>query len=145
MQFCLCQHLFAFKEFCMETRLCNISRTTNATDFVKTILESSHNLPKVANLYFLQSSQQCLKMCQESICQYNTVGNKNCFKIFKNCLFRRRFFSKREKLKYPIFMEFQIWTKVCYIRKIQISHEHISQDTATQSGNFFQHFYFFLS
>ena len=29
-KFCLCQQLYAFKEFCMETRLLIISKTTNA-------------------------------------------------------------------------------------------------------------------
>ena len=40
-KFCLRQQLFAFKKFCMETRLRNISETTNATDLTKDILESS--------------------------------------------------------------------------------------------------------
>ena len=40
-KFCLPQQLFAFKEFRMETRLRNILRTTNVTEFIKTILESS--------------------------------------------------------------------------------------------------------
>ena len=40
-KFCLRQQLFAFKEFRMKTRLHNISKTTNATNFTKTILESS--------------------------------------------------------------------------------------------------------
>ena len=34
-KFCLLQQLFAFKKFCMETRLLNISKTANAKDFVK--------------------------------------------------------------------------------------------------------------
>ena len=42
-KFCLRQQLFAFKEFRMKTRLHNISKTTNATNFTKTILESSCN------------------------------------------------------------------------------------------------------
>ena len=41
-KFCLCQQLYAFKEFRMETRLLIISRTTNAKKFIKTILESSY-------------------------------------------------------------------------------------------------------
>ena len=40
-KFCLPQQLFAFKEFRMETRLRNILRTTNVTEFIKTILENS--------------------------------------------------------------------------------------------------------
>ena len=40
-RFCLHQQLLAFKKFCMETRLLNISKTTNATDLIKTILKSS--------------------------------------------------------------------------------------------------------
>ena len=40
-KFCLRQQLFAFKKFCMETRLLNISKTTNAKDFIKAILKSS--------------------------------------------------------------------------------------------------------
>ena len=38
-KFCSCQQLFAFKDVCMETRLRNISKTRNDTDFNKTILE----------------------------------------------------------------------------------------------------------
>ena len=34
---CLHQQLFAFKKFCTETRLLNISKTTNVTDFINTI------------------------------------------------------------------------------------------------------------
>ena len=34
------QQLFAFKEFCKESRLRNILRTTNVTEFIKAILES---------------------------------------------------------------------------------------------------------
>ena len=40
-------------------------------------------------------------------------------------------------------MEFKVWKKVCYIWKIQITHEHISQVTATQSSNFFSAFFLF--
>ena len=43
-KFCLCQQLFAFKRFCMETRLSNILKTTNATKFIKTILESTYKV-----------------------------------------------------------------------------------------------------
>ena len=39
-KFCLRQQLFAFKRFCIETRLLNISKTTNVIDFIKTILKS---------------------------------------------------------------------------------------------------------
>ena len=42
-KFCLCQQLFAFKNFCLETRLSNILiKTTNATKFIKTVLESTY-------------------------------------------------------------------------------------------------------
>ena len=41
-KFCLCQQLYAFKEFHMETRLLIISKTTNAKKFIKTILKSSY-------------------------------------------------------------------------------------------------------
>ena len=44
LQFSLCQQLFAFEHFRMETRLGNISKATNATEFVKTILESSNKV-----------------------------------------------------------------------------------------------------
>ena len=48
MMFCskqMCpKQLFAFQKFCMETRLRNILKTTNATKFIKTILESSHEV-----------------------------------------------------------------------------------------------------
>ena len=40
-KFCLCQQLFAFRIFCMETRLSNISKTTM---FIKTILESTYKV-----------------------------------------------------------------------------------------------------
>ena len=41
-KFCLCQQLYAFKEFHMETRLLIISKTTNAKNFIKAILKSSY-------------------------------------------------------------------------------------------------------
>ena len=40
LKFCLRQQLFAFKEFCVETRLSNIFKTTNVTNFTKAILKS---------------------------------------------------------------------------------------------------------
>ena len=43
-KFCLRQQLFAFKEFCIKTRLHNISKPTNVTNFTKTILESSYKV-----------------------------------------------------------------------------------------------------
>ena len=43
-KFCLCQHLFAFKRFCMETRLSDILKTTKATKFIKAILESTYKV-----------------------------------------------------------------------------------------------------
>ena len=42
--FWLRQQLFAFKEFRMKRRLHNISKTTNATNFIETILESSNKV-----------------------------------------------------------------------------------------------------
>ena len=41
-KFCLCQQLYAFKKFRIETRLLVISKTTNAKKFIKTILKSSY-------------------------------------------------------------------------------------------------------
>ena len=41
-KFCLCQQLYAFKEFRMETRMLIISKTTNAKKFIQTILKSSN-------------------------------------------------------------------------------------------------------
>ena len=41
-KFCLCQQLF--KWFSIETRLSNILKTTNATKFIKTILESTYKV-----------------------------------------------------------------------------------------------------
>ena len=43
-KFCLRQQLFTFKEFRMKTRLHNISKNTNGTNFTKTILESSYKV-----------------------------------------------------------------------------------------------------
>ena len=43
-KFRLHQQLFAFKTFCMETRLHNISKTTNNADLIKAILESSYKV-----------------------------------------------------------------------------------------------------
>ena len=43
-KFCLCQQLFAFKRFCMGARLSNILKTTNATNLVKTVLESTYKV-----------------------------------------------------------------------------------------------------
>ena len=40
LKFYLRQQLFALKEFCMETRLSNIFKTTNVTNFTKAILKS---------------------------------------------------------------------------------------------------------
>ena len=44
LQILLMQQLFAFKRFCMEMRLSNILKTTNATKFIKTILESTYKV-----------------------------------------------------------------------------------------------------
>ena len=43
-KFCLCQQLFAVKRFCIGTRLSNVLKTTNATNLVKTILESTYKV-----------------------------------------------------------------------------------------------------
>ena len=77
-------------------------------------------------------------MCQESIWQYNPVGNKSWLKILKKCLFRRRFSQKLENLKHWIFTEVKIWPRVCYLQKIQIWHKHIFQVTAPQKAIFFR-------
>ena len=45
LQICLSQQLFKFKRFCVETRLLNnILKTTNATKFIKTIIESTYKV-----------------------------------------------------------------------------------------------------
>ena len=44
LQILLMQQLFAFKRFCMEMRLSNILKTTNATKFIKTILQSTYKV-----------------------------------------------------------------------------------------------------
>ena len=44
LQILLMQQLFAFKRFCMEMRLSNILKTTNATKFIKNILESTYKV-----------------------------------------------------------------------------------------------------
>ena len=49
MKFCLRQQLFAFKEFCIETRLSNIYKTTNVTNFTKAILKSSYRVLQVTS------------------------------------------------------------------------------------------------
>ena len=43
-KFRLRQHLFVFKEFCRETRLSNIFKTTNVTKLTKPILESCYRV-----------------------------------------------------------------------------------------------------
>ena len=43
-QIFLCPQLFAFKRFCMKTRLSSILKTTNATKFIKTILERTYKV-----------------------------------------------------------------------------------------------------
>ena len=44
LKFCLCQQLFAFKTFCMETRLYNIFKSKNATKLARPILKSSYKV-----------------------------------------------------------------------------------------------------
>ena len=46
-KFCLRQQLCAFKEFCMETRLSNIFKTTNVTDLTKVIQQNSYSVLQV--------------------------------------------------------------------------------------------------
>ena len=63
-KFCLRQQLFAFNEFYMETRLSNIFKTTNVTNFTKAILKSSYRVLEVTfkwktlkqPVYFFKSS-----------------------------------------------------------------------------------------
>ena len=48
-KFCLPQQLCSFKEFCMETRLSNIFKTTNVTNLTKVIQESSYRVLQITN------------------------------------------------------------------------------------------------
>ena len=48
-EFCLRQQLFAFKEFCMETRLSNILNTKNVTKLTKAIVESSYRVLQITS------------------------------------------------------------------------------------------------
>ena len=43
----LCQQLFAKKDFCTKTRLCNIFKTTNIKTLIKFILESPYKLLQI--------------------------------------------------------------------------------------------------
>ena len=43
-KFWLCQQLFAFNRFCMETVLSNILKTAKATKFIKIIVESTNKI-----------------------------------------------------------------------------------------------------
>ena len=43
-KFWLCQQLFAFKRFCMETILSNILKTAKVTKFIKIIVESTYKI-----------------------------------------------------------------------------------------------------
>ena len=95
------------------------------------------DLPNVAKLYFLPSALDCLKMCQESFPHHNPVGNKLSLKIWKKCLLCGGFFQKWKRFKSWIFTDCKIWTKVCYLPKIQIFHIHILENTPSQSSNFF--------
>ena len=64
-KFCLRQQIFAFKEFCMETRFSNIFKTTNVTKLTKVILGSSYRVLQVTSkwktlkqlAYFLRAVQ----------------------------------------------------------------------------------------
>ena len=65
--FCLRLQLFAFKEFCMETRLSNIFKATNVTNLTKVIQESSYRVLQVTSkqktlkqhVYFLKAVEFC--------------------------------------------------------------------------------------
>ena len=48
-EICLCQQLCAFKEFCMETRLPNIFKTTNVTNLTKVIQQNSYRVLQVTS------------------------------------------------------------------------------------------------
>ena len=62
-KFCLRQQLCAFKEFCMETRLSNIFKTTNVTNLTKVIQQNSYRVLQVTSkwktlkqpVYFLKA------------------------------------------------------------------------------------------
>ena len=41
---CLCQQLFAFRKYFIETRLCNIFKSKNARKLTKLIIESSYKV-----------------------------------------------------------------------------------------------------
>ena len=66
-KFCLRQQLCAFKEFCMETRLFNIFKTTNVTNLTNVIQESYYRVLQVTSkqktlkqpLYFLKAVEFC--------------------------------------------------------------------------------------
>ena len=64
-KFSLRQQLFAFKEFCMETRLSNVFKTTNVTNITKVILESSYRVLQVTSnrekqhVYILKAVEFC--------------------------------------------------------------------------------------
>ena len=48
-KFCLHQQVFAKKNFCMKTRLCNIFKTTNTMTLINVILENLYNLQTPCN------------------------------------------------------------------------------------------------
>ena len=64
-KFCLRQQLFPFKEFCMDTRLSNIFKTTNVKKLAKVVLESSFKVLQVISkqktlkkpIYFLKAAE----------------------------------------------------------------------------------------
>ena len=66
-KFCLRQQLFVFKEFCMETRLSNIFKSTNVTNLAKVIQESPYRVLQVTfrqktlkeSVYFLKIVEFC--------------------------------------------------------------------------------------
>ena len=66
-KFYLRQQLFAFKEFCIETRLSNIFKTTNVTNSTKIIQERSFRVLQVTfkqktlkqHVYFLKAVEFC--------------------------------------------------------------------------------------
>ena len=66
-KFYLRQQLFAFKEFCIETRLSNIFKTTNVTNLAKVTQESPYRVLQVTSefkklkqsAYFFKAVEFC--------------------------------------------------------------------------------------
>ena len=83
-KFCLRQQLFAFKEFCMETRLSNIFKTTNATNFNKAILKTSYRVVQVTfkqktlkqPAYLLKAVQLCFTFWKSNWHNFGYISGK---------------------------------------------------------------------